>query len=87
VPKHFGHSGKILMLEKIQTFQEFVMLPGHFEHLLIKADFFLVSARCYGCFLSHERESMLARTILEALVNMRGQINLLIPPSLTWSQI
>jgi hypothetical protein len=37
--------------------------------------------------LSHERENMLARTILEALVNMWGQINLLIPPSLTWSQI
>jgi hypothetical protein len=75
MPKHlhFGHSRKILVLEKNSGSLGICMLPSHLGHL-IKAEFFL--GFCPSLWvLSHicERESMLARTILEALVNMRGE--------------
>jgi hypothetical protein len=65
------------ILEKSWCLKKF----GHFRTLYVAWSFrapYIKAEICFGfcpslwVALSHERESMLARTILEALVNMRG---------------
>jgi hypothetical protein len=77
MPKHFGHFGKNPDTQKNSGSLEIFILPDSFRHIIKVENQNYCCCPRFQALSCMKESSMLARTSLEALVNMRGYLKTL----------